>query len=92
MGDGIRGARILCEGRIIQIKAAAVHIHGDVFQDRAEHASGRKDVGLVLCGESNHFGVATALEVENTLVIPAVLIVTQQRPLGIGRQSGLAGP
>src|SRR5699024_11193565 len=36
-------------------------------------------------------GVAAALEVEDAVVVPAVLVVADQQTLGVGGQGGLAG-
>src|SRR5690606_39422119 len=41
--------------------------------------------------EVDGLGVAAALEVENAVVIPAVLVVTDQLALGVGGEGGLAG-
>ena len=41
------------------------------------------DVGLVLLGEVDYLGVAAALEVEDTVIVPAVLVITDQAALGI---------
>ena len=39
----------------------------------------------------DNFSVASAFEVEYAVVIPAMLVITDQKTLRIGRQSGLSG-
>lgn len=41
--------------------------------------------------ERDGLGVAAPLDVEHALVAPAVLVVSDQRPLGVGGQGGLPG-
>ena len=48
------------------------------------------DLGLGLGREADRLGVAAALEVEDAVVAPAVLVVADQQPLGIGRERRLA--
>ena len=61
-----------------------------VLQDSSE-ADGIEDLWLLLGREVDSFGITAALNVEDTVVRPAVLIVTNEAALGIGRESGLAG-
>src|SRR5207245_2835022 len=49
------------------------------------------DLGLGLLMNPDRLRVAATLEVEYSRVAPAVLVVADQAPLGIGRQRGLAG-
>ena len=51
----------------------------------------RVDLRLGLGGEADHLRVAAALEVEDAAVAPAVLVVADQRALGVGRERRLAG-
>src|SRR5215213_4059008 len=75
--------------RVVHLACAAVHDH--VLQDRAE-ADSVPDLGFFLGGEVYRLGVATALEVEDPGVRPAVFVVTDEFTLGIGRQGRLARP
>ena len=65
-------------------------LDNDVLEDGSE-ADGAVNVWLLLSRETNALGIAATLNVEDTSVTPAVLVVTDQGTLGVGRQSGLAG-
>ncbi len=56
-----------------------------------KRSRGGEDLGLALAPQADHLGVAAALEVEDAVVAPAVLVVADQRALGIGREGRLAG-
>lgn len=88
--DGVGAAGVLGEGGVIVVDNAGDGVEDDVLEDGAE-ADGVENIGLLLGGETNALGVATALDVEDTSVGPAVLVVTNQLTLGVGRQGGLAG-
>jgi hypothetical protein len=62
-----------------------------VLEHGPETAGGGVDLGLVLGREPDDLGVAAALEVEDALVGPAVLVVADEPAVGIRRQRGLAG-
>lgn len=49
------------------------------------------DIGLLLGRQTNALGVATTLDVKDTAVRPAVLVITNQSTVGVGRQGGLSG-
>ena len=51
---------------------------------------GLPDLRLGVGRETDRLGVAAALEVEDPLVAPTVLVVPDQQPLGIGRERRLA--
>lgn len=87
--DGLP-ASVLGQGRVVVVDHTADGVEDDVLQDGSE-ADGVVDVGLLLGGETNALGVASTLDVEDTGVGPAVLVVTDQSTLGVGGQSGLAG-
>ena len=52
---------------------------------------GGEYLGLRLRRQINHLGVTTTLEIEQAVFAPAMFIVANQLPVGVGRQSGLAG-
>ena len=85
------GARVLGELLRVEIELARRRIDVDVLEDRAEALRGRVDVGLVDVAEPDGLGVAAALEVEDALVAPAVLVVADQDALRIGAERRLAG-
>ena len=75
----------------VQVQLARVRIDRNVLEDRAEAVRGRVDVRLVDVAQADRLGVAAALEVEDALVAPAVLVVADQDALRIRAERGLAG-
>ena len=88
--DGVGHARVLGDARVGVVGLAGLGGDDDVLAHRAE-ADGAVDVGLALLGEVDALGVAAALDVEDGLVGPAVLVVADEAAGRIGRQGGLAG-
>ena len=68
-----------------------IGIEHHVLQHRAEAVGGGEDFRLGLVREPDGLGVAAALEIEDAVRAPAVLVVAEQGAVGIGRQRGLAG-
>lgn len=64
-------------------------VKDDILQDRAE-ADGVVDLGLAALLETDALGVAAALDVEHTIVAPAVLVIANQRPRRVCRKRCLA--
>ena len=87
--DGVCATGVLREGGVIVVDNTGLGVEDDVLKDRTE-LDGVENIGLLLGGETNALGVATALDVEDTSVGPAVLVVTDQGALGVGGESGLA--
>ena len=87
--DGVGTARVLRQGVVVVVDNTGDGVEDDVLEDGAE-ADGAKDIRLLLGRETNALGVATTLNVEDASVAPAVLVVTNQGTLGVGRQSRLS--
>lgn len=87
--DGVCATSVLGEGGVIVVDDSGGGIEDDVLEDRAK-LDGVENIRLLLGGEANALGVTTALNVEDALVAPAVLVVTDQGTLGVGREGGLA--
>ena len=87
--DGVCATSVLGEGGVIVIDNSGGGVEDDVLKDGAK-LDGVENIGLLLGGETNALGVAAALNVEDALVAPAVLVVTDQGTLGVGREGGLA--
>jgi hypothetical protein len=87
--DGVCAAGVLGEGGVIVVDDTGFGVEDDVLKDGTE-LDGVVNIGLLLGGETNALGVATTLDVEDTSVTPAVLVVTDQGTLGVGGESGLA--
>jgi hypothetical protein len=88
--DGVCATSVLGEGGVIVVDDSGGGIENDVLEDGAE-LDGVENIGLLLGGEADALGVAAALNIEDALVAPAVLVVTDQGTLGVGRESSLAG-
>lgn len=88
--NGVGATGVLGEGVIVVVNDTGGGVEDDVLQDGSE-ADSTEDVRLLLGGEANGLGVAATLDVEDALVAPAVLIVTDQSALGVSRERGLAG-
>ena len=88
--DGVGAASVLGQGVVIVVDNTGDRVENNVLEDGTE-LDGVENIGLLLCGETNGLSVATTLDVEDTCVRPAVLVVTDERTLGVSRQGGLAG-
>lgn len=88
--DGVSATSILSQGDVVIVDLTCDGVKDNVLKDGAE-ADSVVDIGLLLSGEANALSIAATLDVEDTLVGPAVLVVTDQSTLGISRQGGLAG-
>jgi ACT domain-containing protein len=88
--DGIGTAGVLCEGGVFVVDNTADGVEDDVLEDGTE-ADSVENIGLLLSGQTNALGVAATLNVEDTTVSPAVLVVTDQSTLGVSGECGLAG-
>ena len=89
MVDRIRYTSILGNGLIVEINLA-VSINGYVLKQRIS-LDCVVDVGLGILVQVDNLSVASTFEVEYAVVIPTVLVITDQQTLRIGRQSGLTG-
>jgi len=83
-------SRVLRETLIVVIRLARVRIEDHILQHAAE-ADGVPYARLALAREANRLGVAAALDVENAVPRPAVLVIADQAPLAVGRQRRFAG-
>ncbi len=90
MGDGISGAGVFGERSVIQIDVPRAHVHGDVFENRAETPGGFVNLRLALARQLDDFGVAATFKIEDSVIAPAMFVVANQRALGIGRQGCLS--
>ena len=80
---------VLSEGGIVIVDDTGLLVKDNVLQNRAE-ADSVENIRLLLGREANALGVAATLDVEHATVAPAVLVVTDKHPVGVGRQGGLA--
>ena len=90
--DRIRGARILGQRRIVEIRARASPGRITTFSSTVPNRRVvRVDLRLGLGREPDHLRVAAALEIEDAAIAPAVLVVADQPAIRIARQRRLAG-
>ena len=89
--ERIGRAGVLGLGAVVVIGDARVRIEHHVLQHGAEAVGGVPDLRLGFPRELDGLGVAAALEIEDAVRAPAVLVVADQRAVRVGRQRGLAG-
>ena len=87
--DRVSTTSILRDAHVVVIRLARLRIIHDVLQDRAK-ADGTVNLWFLLRREVDALGVAPTLDVEHTTVTPAVLIITNESTLRVGRKGGLA--
>ena len=87
--DRVGDAGVLGLAAVVVVGVRRVVEHG-VLEHGAE-ADGVPDLRLALPGELDALGVAAALDVEDAVVGPAVLVVADEIPVGVGGERGLAG-
>ncbi|MNQ59764.1 hypothetical protein D3C85_740250 [compost metagenome] len=85
----IGGAAVLGQA-VIAVIRHALFVEDDVFQHGAE-LDGFPDHRLVLLGQVDALGIATAFDVEHGAHAPAVLVVADQVAAFVSGQGGLAG-
>ena len=86
--DGISAACVLRNARVGVIDAV-VFFENNILQNRTETQS-RKDIRLGFARQIDRFRVASALDIEDAVVAPAVLVVSYQIALGISGKGGLS--
>ena len=74
--DGIGRAGILGDRIQIEQQGARVRIDDDVFQDGAKALGSRVDFGFGFSREIDYLGVTSAFKVEDAVIAPAMLIIT----------------
>ena len=88
---GVRDARILRFRAVIIIRYTRHRIENHVLQHRSE-TNRVPNLRLALSGKLDALGVTAAFDVEYALIRPTVLVVTDQRAIGIGRKRRLTSP
>ena len=89
--ERIGGARVFRDAVVVQVQMARERIEGHVLQDGAEPAGAGIDLRLGVGRQADDLGIAAVLEIEDAVVAPAVLVVADEVPLGIGGERRLAG-
>lgn len=81
---------VLGEGDIVVVDETGLWIEDNVLKDGAE-LDGVVNIWLLLGRETNALGVAASLNVEDTGVGPAVLVITDEHAVLVGGEGSLAG-
>ena len=87
--DGVGATSVLGQSRVVVVNNSGGGVEDDVLKNGTE-LDGVENVGLLLARETNSLSVASTLDVEDTLVGPAVLVVTDESTLGVSGEGGLA--
>ena len=88
MIDRVRYTSVLGNALVSEINLAVL-INSHVLKESVT-SDGTVDIRFRLFVEVDDLSVATAFEVEDTVVVPAVLVVTDEETLRIGRKGCLA--
>ena len=86
--DGVRYTRVLRNGLVRKVDASG-GIYGNILKQRIA-ANCLVDVRLRIRVEVDDLRIAAALVVEHALIVPAVLVVSDEEPRIVGRERGLA--
>ena len=88
MEERIGDTTVLGLGHVKVIRCVLV-IDGDVLEHGITF-DGTVNIGFRLLGKINGLGVASTLKVENSIIIPSVLVITDEFTFGICTQRGLS--
>ncbi len=88
MVDGIAYTSILGNALVLEVNLAFC-VNGNVLEEGVA-CDGVEDIGFALLVEVDNLGIAATLEVEHTVVVPSVLVVTDKKTLGVCRKGCLA--
>mmetsp|Transcript_10995 Transcript_10995/g.17951 ORF Transcript_10995/g.17951 Transcript_10995/m.17951 type:complete len:281 (+) Transcript_10995:623-1465(+) len=89
MVDGVGHAAILRLLHVEEVHLLGLGVHMHVLQQRVA-ADGAVDVWLRFLGQVDCLGIAASFEVEDAVVIPAMLVVADKLSVGVGGERGLA--
>ena len=88
--DVVGTAGIFRQGVVIEVEPAVFRVESDVLEHGAEPVRGTVNLGFVLRGELDHLGVASALEIENAVVAPAMFVIADEDARLVRRERRLA--
>ena len=84
MVDRVRNTSILRYAFIAKVDLS-VGIYGYILEQGIT-TNRIVNVGFALLAQVNYLGIATTFVVENAIIVPAVLVVSNELALGIGRE------
>ena len=85
----VGAAGVLRDRDVVEVDLAILRVEDDILDDRAE-ADRVEDLRLAFGGERDALGVAAALDVEDALVRPDMLVVADEVAPRVGREGRLA--
>ena len=85
--DRIRYTSVLCNALVSEVNLT-IGSNSNVLE-KCVALDSVVDIGLTLLVEVDNLGIAATLEVEHTIVVPSVLVVTDEQTLRVGRKSSL---
>ena len=89
--DGVGNTAILGFGHIEVVRhELAILVEQFDILEESVGANGSVNIRLCFLGEVDGLCIAATLKVENAIIVPAMLVVTDESSLRIGRESGLA--
>lgn len=86
----VGSSRVLGDAGVEVVDVAGARVEADVLQNAAE-PDGIEDLGLFLVGEADCLGIAASFHIEHSVIAPDVLVVSDELPLGVSAEGGLAG-
>ena len=89
MVDRVRDTSVLSDRLVCEVDLTLL-VYSNVLEECIT-TDGAIDGRLTLHAQVDHLSVAATLVIEDTIVIPSVLIVTDQETLGVSGEGGLTG-
>lgn len=87
--DWIGTPGVLGDRAVVKVDFTGDVVNNDVLKDTAK-LDCIKDLGFLVSGEINALGVTSTLNVEDSVISPAVLIITNEVSMDVSRKSCLA--
>jgi hypothetical protein len=87
--QGIRSTGVLSDADISKVNLSSALLESNVFQNSTKF-DGVIDLWLLLFAESYTLGIATSLHVEDSLISPNVLVITNEGSVSDSAQSSFS--
>ena len=89
--DRIGGAGVLGQRAVVEIEPARRLVDRHILEHGSRALGGGVDLRLGVRRQPDDLGIAAALEIEDAVGRPAMFVIADEGPAGIGRQRRLAG-
>src|SRR5690554_1835152 len=83
--DGVGAPGVLGQRAVAEVRTSRLIKH-HILKDSTRFMSGSVDQRLLLFRQIDGLGVTAPFKIENTVIAPAMLIVTYQYSVGVGRE------